>query len=188
MLVTFRIKDTATRLHSKPAVISALELAALMRKLHSHDVGLDIDAREFSAAPTNFEINANSLSMANFTSCFDHRAEVIEVVEEAQFLGRTLRVQRPGPTAPITIAVSEHIALARDLMMGPDLAAKVLYALGRDNAEPGELTLEGLRNLLQEPSTHDAFCAAKITPVFDSLTYLAFTDCGEQIPVVEWAL
>ena len=161
MLVTFRIKDTATPLHSKPATVSFSELAALMRKLHSHDAALDVDAGEFAAAPLNFEVNANSLSMAEFTSCFDHRADVISVVEEAQFLGRTLRVSH--------------------------LAAKVLYALGRGDAGPGELTLESLRQLLQEPRTYDAFCAAKIAPVYDSLTYLAFTDCGEQTPVLEWS-
>ena len=187
MLVTFRVKDTITKLSSSPATISALELAALMRKLHSLDVGLDIDAHEFEASPINFEINANSFSMANFTSCFDHRAEIIEIVEEAQFLGRTLRVQHLGRAAPITIEVSEHIALARDLMMGPDLAAKVLYALGRENAEPGELTLESLRTLLQDHRIYEAFCAAKISPIYDSLTFFAFTDCGEQTPVMEWS-
>ena len=34
MLVTFRIKDTVTKLHSKPAEISFRELASLMQKLH----------------------------------------------------------------------------------------------------------------------------------------------------------
>ena len=125
--------------------------------------------------------------MASFTACFDHRADIIEIVEEAQFLGRTLRVTHLGRLSPIMIEVSEHIALARDLMMGPDLAAKLLFALGRDNAENGEIALESLRELLQEPRIYDAFAAAKIAPLYDSLTYLAFTDCGEQAPVLEWA-
>ena len=34
MLVTFRVKDIETRLHSKPAQIRPPELAALMRRLH----------------------------------------------------------------------------------------------------------------------------------------------------------
>lgn len=187
MLVTFRIKDTTTSLHSMPATISVLELAELMRALHASDSFLDVDPGEFAAAPINFEVNANSLSMANFTRCFDHRAETIEVVEEAQFLGRTLRFEKSGPLQPLTMRVSDHIALARDLMMGPALAAKVLYALGRDNADPGELTLDTLRQLLQEPKIYDAFCGAKIAPIYDSLTFLAFTDCGEQAPVMEWS-
>ena len=167
MIVTFRIKDTQTQLHSRPAEISALELAALTRRLHSGNAALDVDPGEFGAAPLNFEI--------------------ISIVEEAQFLGRTLRVRHLGRLAPITIEVSEHIALARDLMMGPDLAAKVLFALGRDDADEGELTLESLRLLLQDHRTYDAFCGAKITPIYDSLAYLAFTDCGEQTPILEWA-
>ncbi|ANC50760.1 hypothetical protein CP97_15069 (plasmid) [Aurantiacibacter atlanticus] len=187
MLVTFRIEDTRTQLHSTPAEISALELAALTRRLHASDIALDVDANEFGAAPLNFEINANSLSMAAFTACFDHRAEIIAIVEEAQFLGRTLRVRHLGRLAPITIEVSEHIALARDLMMGPDLAGKVLFALGRDNADAGELTLDSLRTLLQNHRTYDAFRGAKIMPIYDSLAYLAFTNCGEQRPVLAWA-
>ena len=187
MIVTFRIKDTQTQLHSRPAEISALELAALTRRLHSGNAALDVDPGEFGAAPLNFEINANALSMAAFTACFDHRTDIISIVEEAQFLGRTLRVRHLGRLAPITIEVSEHIALARDLMMGPDLAAKVLFALGRDDADEGELTLESLRLLLQDHRTYDAFCGAKITPIYDSLAYLAFTDCGEQTPILEWA-
>jgi len=187
MLVTFRVKDTHTTLHSRPAEITALELAALTRRLHSSNATLDVDEGEFGVAPLNFEINANAMSMASFTACFDHRADIIAIVEEAQFLGRTLRVTHLGRLSPITIEVSEHIALARDLMMGPDLAAKLLFALGRDNAENGEIALESLRELLQEPRIYDAFAAAKIAPLYDSLTYLAFTDCGEQAPVLEWA-
>ena len=60
MLVTFRIKDTATPLHSKPATVSFLELAALMRKLHTHDAAFDVDEGEFAAAPLNFEVNART--------------------------------------------------------------------------------------------------------------------------------
>ena len=99
MIVTFRIKDTQTQLHSRPAEISALELAALTRRLHSGNAALDVDPGEFGAAPLNFEINANALSMAAFTACFDHRTEIISIVEEAQFLGRTLRVRHLGRLA-----------------------------------------------------------------------------------------
>ena len=43
MLVTFRVKDKTTRLHSEPAEISALELASLMRRLHAGHA--DIEAQ-----------------------------------------------------------------------------------------------------------------------------------------------
>lgn len=187
MLVTFRIKDTVTKLHSKPANIAPTELAALMRVLHANNTPIDADEHEIRHAPLNFEVNANSMSMARFTSCFDHRADIIEIVEEAQWLGRTLRIKHLAKIDPITIEVSEHIALASDLMMAPDLAAKVLFALGRSSADDGELTLHALRDLLQDPRIYDAFCNARIEPIYNSLSFLAFTDCGEQAPVLEWA-
>ena len=93
MLVTFRVKDIETRLHSKPAQIRPPELAALMRRLHTANSTIDADPGEFLAAPLNFEINANALAIAAFASCFDHRAEMIAIVEEAQFLGRMLRIE-----------------------------------------------------------------------------------------------
>ena len=64
MLVTFRVKDKTTRLHSEPAEISALELASLMRRLHAGHADIETESHEFSAAPLNFEVNANSLSLA----------------------------------------------------------------------------------------------------------------------------
>ena len=187
MLVTFRIKDTVTMLHSKPAEISFRELASLMRKLHINKADLDVDAKELMAAPLNFEVNANVLSMAEFTTCFGHRVEIIAIVEEAQFLGRTLRIEHPNMRAPITMKVSEHIALGREMMMGPELAAKALYCLGRDSDEPGELKLHDLQGLLQDHRIHEAFVRANITPVYDSFSKLALTDCGDQRPMLEWS-
>lgn len=187
MLVTFRVKDTATRLHSKPAEISAHELANLLRRLHASCAAIGADQNEFSAAPLNFEVNANSLALASFASCFDWRAEVIAIVEEAQFLGRTLRVYYPGRPAPITIMVSEHIALARDILLPSELAAKVVRALGQGGGPEGEIPLDGLRALLRDHHTAEAFRSAQIETVFESLSILASTDCGEQFPMMEWA-
>ncbi|KPF72311.1 MAG: hypothetical protein HEQ21_19895 [Blastomonas sp.] len=86
MLVTFRVKDIETRLHSKPAPIRPSELAALMRRLHTSNSTIDADPDEFLAAPLNFEINANALAIAEFASCFDHRPEMIGVSRKRSFL------------------------------------------------------------------------------------------------------
>ncbi len=187
MLVTFRVKDKTTRLHSEPAEISALELASLMRRLHAGHADIETESHEFSAAPLNFEVNANSLSLASFAACFDWRAEVIAIVEEAQFLGRTLRVHCPGGSSPITIMVSEHIALARDILLPTELAAKVARALGQGDGSEGEIPLDALRALLSDHHTAEAFRIAQIETVFESLSVLAYTDCGEQFPTMEWA-
>ena len=188
MLVTFRVKDIETRLHSKPAQIRPPELAALMRRLHTANSTIDADPGEFLAAPLNFEINANALAIAEFASCFDHRPEMIAIVEEAQFLGRMLRIEHLQCDAPITMRVSEHIALVGDITMSSDLAAKVLTSLGRHANESGQLSLQKLGTALEDHRTYAAFVKAGITPLFESLAFIAATDCGEQHPLLEWTL
>ena len=186
MLVTFRIKDIETRLHSKSAQIRPPELAALMRRLHTSNSTIDANPGEFLAAPLNFEINANALAIAEFASCFDHCPEMIGLVEEAQFLGRMLRIEHQQSDAPITMRVSEHIALVGDITMSSDLAAKVLTSLGYHRQESGQLTLQKLGTALEDHRTYAAFAKAGITPLFESLAFIAATDCGEQHPLLEW--
>lgn len=187
MLVTFRVKDIETRLHSKPAPIRPPELAALMRRLHSSNSTIDADPGEFLAAPVNFEINANALAIAEFASCFDHRPEIIAIVEEAQFLGRMLRIDHQQCDAPITMRVSEHIALVGAITMSSDLAEKVPTSLGCHQQEPGQLSLQELGTALEDHRTYAAFVRAGITPLFASLAFIASTDCGEQHPLLEWS-
>ncbi len=98
----------------------------------------------------NFEINANALAIAEFASCFDHRPEMIAIVEEAQFLGRMLRIEHQQCDAPITMRVSEHVALVGDITMSSDLAAKVLTSLGRHANESGQLPLHKLGTALED--------------------------------------
>lgn len=187
MLVTFRIKDHETRLHSKPAAITPLELAALVRKLHGSHGTIDADIGEFGYAPLNFEINANSLSIAEFSACFGYRVDVIAVLDEAQFLGRMIRIEHAQRDEPITIQVSSNISLARELMMGDELARKVLFALGLSSQMKGSITLGDLQEALRSPKTYDAFARAHIEPLFDTLSFIAFTNCGDQLPVLEWS-
>jgi len=187
MLVTFRIKDRETTLHSKPASITALELAALVRKLHGEHGTIDADMGEFGYAPLNFEINANSLSIAAFSACFGYRADVIAVLDEAQFLGRMIRIEHRQRDEPITIRVSSNISLARELMMSEELAKKMLFALGLSDDASGSMTLGDAQEALRSPRTYDAFVRARIEPLFDSLSLIAFTNCGDQLPVLEWS-
>lgn len=158
-----------------------------MRRLHTANSTIDTDPGEFLAAPLNFEINANALAIAAFASCFDHRAEMIAIVEEAQFLGRMLRIEHQQWDAPITMRVSEHIALVGDITMSSDLASKVLTSLGRHANESGQLSLQKLATALEDHRTYAAFVKAGITPLFESLAFIAATDCGEQHPLLEWS-
>lgn len=61
----------------------------------------------------------------------------------------------PGGPSPITIMVSEYIALARDILLPSELAAKVVRALGQGDGSEGEIPLDALRALLSDQHTAD---------------------------------
>jgi hypothetical protein len=113
---------------------------------------------------------------------------MIAIVEEAQFLGRMLRIEHQQCGAPITMRVSEHIALVGDTTMSSDLAAKVLTSLGCHEHESGQLSLQKLGTALEDHRTYEAFVKAGITPLFASFAFIVSTDCGEQHPLLEWSL
>lgn len=187
MLVTFRIIDTETPLHSIPARINARELAALRVLLQESAILPDIDDGETEAIATHFEFNANSLALATFARTFGHREDIITVVEEAQFLGRSLRIDQSDHDGDIVLRVSSHIAIARPLMMSEDLAGKLLRALGINTGKRRSIHIDQVRDLLADPAIYAAFQEAGITPLHASLSYLGYTELGDQIPIMEWA-
>ena len=187
MLVTFRIVDTETLLHSVPAPLNARELAALCQLLREKNLLPDLDEGEIEGTAYKFEVSANTLALATFARVLDFRTDIIAVVEEAQFLGRSLRVERDGPGADPVLRVSEHIALTPDLMMARDIADKLMQALELDPSETRSLRLDHLRDLLRDPATFRAFDELGIKHLFDALARLAFVDCGDQMPALEWA-
>ena len=186
MLVTFRIIDTETRLHSTPAILNPRELAALCQLLSEKSLMPDLDNGETEGTAHHFEVAANGLALATFARVLSYRTDVIAVVEEAQFLGRALRIERSESQLDTLLRVSNHIALTPDLMMSEDLARKALTALG---LTPDERTirLSKLQDLLQQPSTSRAFDNQQLGTIFDALARVAFVDCGEQIPRLKWA-
>jgi hypothetical protein len=186
MLVTFRIIDTQTRLHSKPEIILARELAALVTLLRNERILPDVDTGEDTALPYQFEFNANSFATAKLARLFDYRGPIIDIIEEGQFLGRTLRVERVPDSSDIQLRVSEHIALATGFTLRADTAAKVFAAVGIDPANRTSISLDRLRSIMQQPTAAKAFEDLQITTVQRTMAMTVDTDCGEQIPRLEW--
>jgi len=187
MLVTFRIIDTQSRLHTTPAIISARELASLVTLLRTTGLIIDADPGETDHLPYKFEFNANSLALARFADTLNWREDIIGIIEEAQFLGRSLRVERADDDIDIQLRVSEHIALAADLLLRADTAAKLFAAIGIDPAKRSSISIDRLRDLLQQPCTMKTFEDLQIRTVFDMLGMTVSTDCGEQLPRLSWA-
>ena len=187
MLVTFRIVDTQSRLHTKPATITARQLAKLATTLRDYRMVIDVDPSEIEHLPVNFEFNANSIALAKLAGLFDWREDIIAIVEEAQFLGRSLRVERVPDSTDLQLCVSEHIALANDMSLREDTAAKLFAAIGINPATRTSISIDRLGDLLRQPSMAKAFDNLRIRTIYDQLAMTVTTDCGEQQPRLAWA-
>ena len=186
MLVTFRIIDTETRLHSAPAILSARELATLTRLLAENALAPDLDEGQREGSAYHFEFNANRLPLARIASALDWRGDVISVVEEAQFLGRSLRIERVPPMLEIALRVSDHIALTEDLILDKIDALTVAGILGVDFRKRS-IKLADLAAKLARPSVEQSFYNSRLSHIHYALSRAANIDCGEQSPVLEWA-
>jgi len=186
MFTIFRVIDTETKLHSTPAILTARELAAFRRLMQYQNIPIDPDPGEIEGTAYHFEVNANGIPLAAFATALDFRADVIAVVEEAHWLGRSLRVERVTPTSNIVLRVSNHIAFTNTFTIAEDLAAKAFHALGIDPRKTRSITINQLRTLLQNPAVFSAFDSAQIEAVYNNFAQFAFIDCGEQQPELEW--
>lgn len=187
MLVTFRIIDTQSRLHTAPAAITARQLAKLVAMLRHYSIVIDPDEAEPDHLPINFEFNANSIALAKLAGLFDWRDDIIAIVEEGQFLGRTLRVERAPASTDIQLRVSEHIALASNMTLREDTAARLFATTGINPTMRTSISINRLRDLLRQPSMVKAFEDLAIRTIYDQLAMTVSTDCGEQLPRLSWA-
>ena len=186
MLVCFRIVDTDTTLSSTAVELNARELGALSILLQDTRLFPDLDEGERDGTPYNFEINANMIALAVFNHAFNERLDVIELIEEAQWLGRNLRIERDTDTGKIVMKVSTTIALSSDFMMSEEMAKAALTCLGLNMQEARSLKLDRLKELLLSPGVHRSFEDANLSLIFDRLAEYATTDCNDQIPRLTW--
>ncbi|MFC0205316.1 hypothetical protein [Novosphingobium soli] len=187
MLTFFRIVDTETKLHSKPAPLNARELARL-RVILQHGGAVTIpEAGETAGTAYNFEANANAIALASFAAPFDKRIDILAIIEEAQFLGRSIRVRRDARGGEAVIQVSEHIAITPEIALTRDQADKVLDCLKLDREASPDMPLATLRSLLANPAIYDRFQRNGLANTYDYLARLSYTDCGEQHPHLAWA-
>lgn len=186
MLTFFRIIDTHSKLHTSPAELNARELARLRTTLQSAGILADPDDGEVDGIAYNFEANANAIALARFAGIFEHRLDLVAIMEEAQFLGRSISVSRASCDATATIHVSEHIAISPEIALSNEQADDVLQCLNLSRASARPLPLSVLRELLQTPSVYHRFAHHKLSHVFEYLARMADTECGDQLPHLAW--
>jgi len=183
----FRIIDTHTKLLSKPVLLNARELPALRVTLQSAGIRCDLDDGELDGIAMDFEYNANSVPIARFSALFKHRLDIIEIFEEAQFLGRALRVSRQSNGEFATLMVSEHIAQSPEIAVSDEQATKVFECLGLNPAKDRSIPFARLHTLLRHPAAYHDFDRRGMGYIFTYLARLSDTDCGEQSPELAWA-
>ncbi|WP_103727496.1 hypothetical protein [Novosphingobium sp. HII-3] len=187
MLTFFRIVDTQTQLRSKPAPLNARELARLRSILQYNSVVTEPEAGETEGTAYNFEANANAVALAKFAGLFTERLDVLAILEEAQFLGRAIRVSRAAPNTDAILQVSEHITLTPEIAVTSEQADHVLDCLGLDNHVTEGIPLSTLRSTLANPATYHRFERGNLTTTYEYLERLSYTDCGDQAPHLSWA-
>lgn len=187
MPALFRIIDTETALHSRPAPLNGREVAALRLLLQNEGRFAMLDSGEDDGTATKFEYNANAIAVASFASIFKERDDVIAVIEEAQFLGRNIRVDRDHADEQLYLEVSSEIALSPPIAVTFEQADRVLECIGIDGAGKDKMPLARLREVLHSPSTAHRFDESNLSNIFDYLARMADTDCGEQLPHLAWA-
>jgi hypothetical protein len=182
----FRIIDTRTTLMSKPAPLNGRELARLRVTLQSAGIHADLDEDENDGTARDFEYNANAVPIARFAGLFERRLDIIEVLEEAQFLGRAIRVTGRSEEHFATLMVSEHIALSPEIAVSDDQANKVFECLGLDRTKDHSIPFTKLHTLLRHPAAYHDFDRRGLGYIFTYLARLSDTDCGDQSPELAW--
>lgn len=142
MLTFFRIVDTHTKLLSVPAPLNARELASLRSILQGAGVSMILGDAELDGTAYNFEANANTLAIAQFAAFFRDRLDLLAIIEEAQFLGRSIRVSRTARNGDALLEVSEHIALSPEIAVTRTQADHVLECLNLDRATSADIPLD----------------------------------------------
>ncbi len=123
MTITFRVEDGSAILAPMAAIITPDQLASLRDLLADQSLRLGFALLLPGSGVTGdpwFEFDARvcHLSLAVVSKCFDHDPSVIAILDEAQFLGRRVRVAQTEPTGDITMRLS----------LNPDAAPEIALA------------------------------------------------------------
>jgi hypothetical protein len=156
MTITFRIDDGHNTLAPTPAVITDDQLGSLRDLLAEQAVRLGLTMLipiHGATGDPAFELEARvcQLALASVSKCFDHDPAVIAVLDEAQFLGRRVRVWQNQRHGDIRIGVASNPDAAPELAVTDDNALALLEGLGLDPESVGLVPMAELRLRLTDP-------------------------------------
>ncbi len=156
MTITFRVEDGRSILPPTPAIITPDQLAALRELLSEQSVRLGFALLLPIYGVTGdpwFEFDARvcHLSLASVSKCFDHDPAVIAVLDEAQFLGRRVRIAQTERSSDIQLRLSLNPDAAPEMALANPEALTLLDRLGIDRQTAGMVPMTELRQRLMDP-------------------------------------
>lgn len=153
MTITFQLRSKSNPA-SKPAVITARQLAAFrtFARSHGHLVGM-FDDEEFNYLDYGFEARVCPWSWATLARIFDDSEAVIAVIEEAQFLGLNVRFWKDTEGCMIMMAISTTPDGCRPMDLSMQNGRALLNVLGKRLSRHGEIDLFELREILSHNPT-----------------------------------
>ena len=156
MTITFRVENGNGILPPKAAIITPDQLGALRDLLaeQSQRLGFPMLATIHETTGDDaFDLEARvcHLALAVVSKCFDHDPDVIAILDEAQYLGRRIRVWQDHRGSDIKMRLSLTPDGAPQLTVADDSAMALLAGLGLDRANAGVIAMTELRDRLTNP-------------------------------------
>ena len=179
MTITFRIENGNGILPPKEAVITPDQLGSLRDLLAEQSIRLGftllLPIHGVTGDPS-FELEARTchLALASVSRCFEHDPGVITILEEAQYLGRRVRIWQDRPSGDIKIRLSLTPDAAPHLPVTESTAMALLDGLGLDRERAGIVAMTELRDRLTDPRIRRRLDAdPTMAPHVDTVTAMA---------------
>ncbi|PBN42943.1 hypothetical protein [Sphingobium sp. D43FB] len=192
MSITFRIATAADDQPGPRAIINARQLAAFRSFLREESIRtgtllLDPDAAEDEFLSYHFEARVCPLALAAIVRIFDFQADVISVVEEAQFRCRRVSVYRTEETGTINLKVALTSDLGLELDLASANAIALLEGLGLRPDSVGEIPIDTVRARLSNPAVRRRAAHHGVAAYLGRLDQLLATADADDTSRLEWA-
>jgi hypothetical protein len=156
MTITFRVEDGRSISPPSAAVITPDQLAAFRDMLAEQVLRLGttllLPVYGVTGDPWfEFDARVCHLSLATVARCFDHDPSVIAILDEAQFLGRRVRIAQIDRARDIEMRLSLNPDAAPEIVMANPAALTLLEGLGIDRTIAGMVPMTELRQRLMDP-------------------------------------
>lgn len=192
MSITFRVATNADDRPGPIATMNARQLVAFRYYLREEGTRmgaplLDPDRPDDDYLGYHFEVRICPLALASVARVFDHDADVIQVLEEAQFRGRRVMVYRVEADHSIRMRVALTSDLGLELNLANANAYALLESLGLHPHSVGEIAIPDIRARIANPAVHRRCRETGVADYIGRLDRLLALSDADESSRLEWA-